>query len=182
MPNVEQAVACGRRDGARAVDLAKEEWDSELEVARLPAHVMGLPDPGEPGTVARRLCSDWDDTTDQGIYVGPRDLPIGGRISNEAGKAARSADHVWDAYWDAFELTLRRANVALLLTYFDTEERSHLRSLYVVDNDRFPVWNGKNLTGYTEDGDTLIEETCVQIAYLPETRRIRDKIRGVFRR
>lgn len=182
MPNVEQAVAWGKRDGERAVALAKEEWDSEIEVVRFPADAMGLPDPGEPGTTARRLCSDWDDTTDEGIYVGPRDLPIGGRISKEAGETARSADHVWDAYWDAFELTLRRANVALLLTYFDTEERSHLRSLYVVDNDRFPVWNGKNLMGYTEDGDTLIEETHVQIAYLPEKRTIRDKVRGIVRR
>lgn len=183
--SVEDAKAWGKRDAQRAIELARETDDelAGIEVVSFPARSMGWPDPGRPGSPARRLCSDWDDTTEEGIYAGPEDLPIAGRISSEAAKAARSGGAAWDAYWDALELELRRANVALLVTYFDHPyERTHIRSMYVVDNDRFPVWNGKELMGFQEDEDTLIEETYVQEAYLPEKKSIGERLRQFFRR
>jgi len=182
----EDARAWGKRDAQRAIELSRETVDDELagiEVVSLPARAMGWPDPGGPGSSARRLCSDWEDTTEDGIYIGPEDLPIAGRISPEAAKAARSGEAVWGAYWDAFELEFRRANVALVLTYFDHPyEHTHIRSMYVVDNDRFPVWNGEELMGFQEDGDSLIEETYVQDAYLPEKKSVGERLRYFFRR
>lgn len=181
--SLEQVRAWGMRDGGRAVAFAKEpEPDHGLEVVQLPAQAMGHPDPGEPGSSARRLCSDWDSTI-EGVYVGPRDLPLGGRISPEAAKSARESEDAWDIYWDSFELTLRRANVVLLATYFDHPvENTHIRSLYVVDNDRFPIWNGKRLKGFVEGGDTLIEETYVQDAYLPQKPSLAERLRKLFRK
>jgi hypothetical protein len=185
--SVKDARAWGKRDGQRAVELARETEDDDelavIETVSLSARVMGWPDPGRPGSVARRLCSDWDDTTEEGIYVGPEDLPIAGRISSEAAKAAKSGGPAWDGYWDALELELRRANVALLVTYFDHPyEHTHIRSLYVVDNDRFPIWNGKELVGFAEDGSNLIEEICVQEAYLPVKKGIGERLCQLFQR
>lgn len=182
----DKARKWGKRDGSSAVELAKEEVSSELEGIEIVgpefARALGVPHPDEPGSPARRLCSQWDYVT-QGINFAPTDIPLNGLISKEAGHCYRASEEVADVYWDAVELELRRSNVQLLSTYYvEPYENTYIYSLYVVDLDRFPVWNGKNIEGINEEGNFVIEETFVQMAYMPEKPGIKDRLGSVFRR
>jgi|GEM_PF-2700476 len=172
----------GKRDGTKAVALAKEEAPPGpgIEIVNL-APLLGCPDAGEPGSPARRLCSQWE-YVNQGIYFGP-DVPLNALISKEAQYCFQASDPLAQTYWDAVELELRRADVQLLATYYiHLYENTEIRSLYVVDLDRFPVWNGKNIEGATEDGDIIIDETFVQKAYLPEKPGTLKRLGGLLRR
>lgn len=182
----DKAREWGKRDGSKAVELAKDEASSELEgievVGPRFARALGVPHPDEPGSPARRLCSQWDYVT-QGINFAPTDIPLNGLISKEAGYCYRASEGLADIYWDALELELRRSNVQLLPTYYvEPYENTYIYSLYVVDLDRFPVWNGKNIEGINEEGGFVIEETFVQMAYMAEKPGIKDRLGSVFRR
>jgi hypothetical protein len=182
----DKAREWGKRDGSKAVELAKEEASSELEGIEVVgpefARALGVPHPDEPGSPARRLCSQWDYVT-QGISFAPTDIPLNGLISKEAGYCYRASEGVADVYWDALELELRRSNVQLLPTYYvEPYENTYIYSLYVIDLDRFPVWNGKNIEGINEEGSFVVEETCVQMAYMPEKPGIKGRLGSVFRR
>lgn len=182
----DEAREWGKQDGSKAVALAKEEASSEFDgIETLGpgfSRALGVPHPDEPGSPARRLCSQWDYVT-QGISFAPTDVPLNGLISKEAGRCYRASEEVADVYWDAVELELRRSNVQLLSTYYvEPYENTYIYSLYVVDLDRFPVWNGKNIEGLNEEGNFVIEETFVQMAYMPEKPGIKGRLGSFFRR
>ena len=182
----DKARKWGKRDGSKTVELAKEEALPELDGIEVVgpefARALGVPHPDEPGSPARRLCSHWDYVT-QGINFAPSDIPLNGLISKEAGYCYRASEGLADVYWDALELELRRSNVQLLSTYYvEPYENTYIYSLYVVDLDRFPVWNGKNIEGINEEGGFVIEETFVQMAYMPEKPGIKGRLERVFRR
>jgi hypothetical protein len=181
---IEQADAWGRRDAQRAIALAKElPGEIVADVFKAPPallEVLDTVDPGEPGSSARRFASQWQYVEDD-TWVGPEDVYSGGLISENAAKAADAGGAVWDTYWDAFRDSTEAANVAILPTMYHLPDGSldGVTSLYVIDKDRFPRFNEKNLLGFHQDGVFYVDEVYAQIAYLPPSRwdRLKRRLR-----
>jgi hypothetical protein len=181
---VEQAREWGKRDGIKAINLAQEQpadYGIEVMDTKAFARAIGVPAADEPGSPARLVCSQRD-YVQQGIYFGP-ELPLAGLISDEASLAFRSSDAAGQAYWDAFELELRRANVSIVTTtHQEMYDDGPSTSLYVVDRNRFPRLDEKEATNYAEDGAFHFDETSVQFAFKPEMQPLTARLTKRFRR
>jgi hypothetical protein len=179
--NENEARDVAKRDAERAIALARQEPDEfERNVVSFPWY--GEPEPDNPNQTARVLCSDREDLDSRGIYLGPDPHSVFDRISPETAKVHEAGEELWDLWWDTFELALRRANVALLITYFDTDQNDRLYSLYVVDNNRFPEAATEGIHGVEEDGQFMIDELDIQRAYRAEQPSLRERLRKRFSR
>lgn len=160
----------GRRDATRAIALAREPDQHPLvKVGRMSPRVTGMPFAGEDGSAARRVGGFWKymQSTAQGLWYEPphEDVPLAATLSRGAADAFR--DGQIDVYWDAFDLECRRAEVNLFKTYWrpDSDNAYVIRSLYVSDAARFPVFAGRKLPQIVEDGETYFDELWAQEVY-----------------
>ncbi len=151
----DEARSAGRRDAERAVALAREEPDETETTAREEprADLFAGPDPGRPGSVARRLVSGWRGTGH-----------IAAGVSEEAQRAEEAGGEVWAAYGAALDAGLSDANVTLIPTWYSDERDRIIRGLYVVDRNRFPD-AAAGMRTKTEDGIDYTFEGDVQRAF-----------------
>jgi hypothetical protein len=164
----DEARSAGRRDAERAVALAREEPDGTEEAAREEprTELFADPDPGRPGSPARRLASGWR---------GEGHVAAG--LSEEAHRAEEAGGEVWAAYGAALDAGLRDANVTLIPTWYSDERDWIVRGLYVVDRNRFP----DAVTGMrtkTEDGIEYTFEGDVQRAFSAPRRGFLDRLKS----
>ena len=111
------------------------------------------PDPGRPGSPARRLVSGWR---------GGGHIAAG--VSEEARRAEEAGGEVWAAYGAAFDAGLSDANVTLIPTWYSDERDLIIRGLYVVDRNRFPD-AAAGMRTKTKDGIDYTWEGDVQRAF-----------------
>jgi hypothetical protein len=146
----DEARSAGRRDAERAVALAREEPAAPEEPH---TDLFAKPDPGRPGSPARRLVSGWR---------GGGHIAAG--VSEDAHRAEEVGDEVWSAYGAAFDAGLTGANVTLIPTWYSDERDRIVRGLYVVDRNRFPE-AAAGMRTMTEDGIEYTWEGDVQRAF-----------------
>lgn len=155
----DEARLAGRRDAERAVALAREEPEETEASApseaptESPTDLFAEPDPGRPGSPARRLVSGWQ---------GAGHIAAG--VSEEARRAAEAGDEVWAAYGSALDAVLSDANVTLIPTWYSDQRDRIVRGLYVVDRNRFPE-PAAGMRMMTEDGIDYTWEGDVQRAF-----------------
>ena len=168
----DEARLAGRRDAERAVALAREEPDGAEAPAREEPRtdLFAEPDPGRPGSPARRLVSGWR---------GEGHIAAG--VSEEARRAEEAGDEVWAAYGAALDAGLRDANVTLIPTWHSDERDRIIRGLYVVDRNRFPE-AAPGMRTMTEDGIDYTWEGDVQRAFRPPRRGFLDRLKSRRRR
>jgi hypothetical protein len=164
---VEEARSAGRRDAERAVALAREEPDpTEATAAEEPkTDLFAAPDPGRPGSPARRLLSGWR---------GAGHVATG--LSDEARRAEQAGGEVWAAYGAALDAGLRDANVTLLPTWYSDERDQTVRGLYVVDRNRFPD-AATGMRTMTQDGIDYTWEGDAQRAFRAPRRGLLDRLK-----
>lgn len=164
----DEARLAGRRDAERAVALAREEPDATEAPAREEPRtdLFAEPDPGRPGSPARRLVSGW---RGQGH--------IAAGVSEEARRAEEAGDEVWAAYGAALDAGLRDANVTLIPTWHSDERDRIIRGLYVVDRNRFPE-AAPGMRTMTEDGIDYTWEGDVQRTFRPSRRGFLDRLKS----
>jgi hypothetical protein len=163
----DEARVAGRRDAERTVALAREEPEGEAGALDAPsAELFGELDPGRPGSPARRLVSDW---------AGEGHIAAG--LSEEAQRAQDAGGEVWAAYGAALDAALNDANVTLIPTWYSDERDRIVRSLYVVDRNRFPdAATGMRMR--SEDGVDYTWEGDVQRAFRAPRRSLRDRLKS----
>jgi hypothetical protein len=164
----DEARSAGRRDAERAVALAREEPDpTEVAAAEEPdPDLFAAPDPGRPGSPARRLHSGWR---------GAGHVAAG--LSEEARRAEEAGGQVWAAYGAALDAGLRDANVTLLPTWYSDERDQIVRGLYVVDRNRFPD-AATGMRTMTQDGIDYTWEGDAQRAFRAPRRGLLDRLRS----
>lgn len=164
----DEARAAGRRDAERAVALAREEPDeTEAAAPEEPStELFAQPDPGRPGSPARRLVSGG---------MGARHVAAG--VSEDAQRAAEAGDEVWAAYGAALDAGLSDANVTLIPTWYSDERDRIVRGLYVVDRNRFPE-PAAGMRMMTEDGIDYTWEGDVQRAFRAPRRGLLDRLKS----
>jgi hypothetical protein len=163
----DEARSAGRRDAERAVALAREEPDG-TEPAREEARpeLFAEPDPGRPGSPARRLVSGWR---------GEGHIAAG--VSEEAHRAAEAGAEVWAAYGAALDAGLSDANVTLIPTWYSDERDWIIRGLYVVDRNRFRE-AATGMRTMTEDGIDYTWEGDVQRAFRAPRQGFLDRLKS----
>lgn len=164
----EEARSAGRRDAERAVALAREE-PNEAEAGapeETPTDLFAQPDPGRPGSPARRLVSGWR---------GAGHVAAG--VSEDAQRAAEAGDQIWAAYGSALDTGLSDANVTLIPTWYSDERDRIVRGLYVVDRNRFPE-PAAGMRMMTEDGIEYTWEGDVQRAFRAPRRGLLDRLKS----
>ena len=164
----DEARSAGRRDAERAVALAREEPDGpEAAAPEEPrTDLFGEPDPGRPGSPARRLVSGW---------AGQGHIAAG--LSEEAHRASEAGDEAWAAYGAALDAGLSDANVTLIPTWYSDERDRIIRGLYVVDRNRFPE-AAAGMRMMTEDGVDYTWEGDVQRAFRAPRRGFLDRLKS----
>ena len=164
----DEARLAGRRDAERAVALAREEPDgTEAPAPEEPrTDLFAEPDPGRPGSPARRLVSGWR---------GEGHIAAG--VSEEARLAAEAGDEVWAAYGAALDAGLRDANVTLIPTWHSDDRDRIIRGLYVVDRNRFPE-AASGMRTMTENGIDYTWEGDVQRAFRARRRGFLDRLKS----
>jgi hypothetical protein len=164
----DEARSAGRRDAARAVALAREQPDGTEAVAgeEPRTDLFAEPDPGRPGSPARRLVSGWR---------GGGHIAAG--VSEEAHRAEEAGDEVWAAYGAAFDAGLSDANVTLIPTWYSDERDRIIRGLYVVDRNRFPE-AAAGMRTKAEDGIDYTWEGDVQRAFRAPRRGFLDRLQS----
>jgi hypothetical protein len=164
----DEARSAGRRDAERAVALAREEPDEAEAAPREEPRtdLFAEPDPGRPGSPARRLVSGWG---------GGAHIAAG--VSEEARRAEEAGDEVWAAYGAAFDAGLSDANVTLIPTWSRDESDRIIRGLYVVDRNRFPE-AAAGMRTMTEGGVEYAWEGDVQRAFRAPRRGFLDRLKS----
>src|SRR3954453_3485262 len=164
----DQAGSAGRRDAERAVALAREEPDGpEAPAPEEPCtDLFAEPDPGRPGSPARRLVSGWR---------GEGHIAAG--LSEEARRAEEAGEEVWAAYGAALDAGLRDANVTLIPTWYSDERDRIIRGLYVVERTRSPE-AAAGMRMMTEDGVDYTWEGDVQRAFRGPRRGFLDRLKS----
>jgi hypothetical protein len=164
----DEARSAGRRDAERAVALAREEPDPTEAAPREEPRtdLFADPDPGRPGSPARRLVSGWSD-----------EGHIAAGVSAEASRAEEAGDEVWAAYGAAFDTGLSDANVTLIPTWYSDERDRIIRGLYVVDRSRFPD-AAAGMRTMTEGGIEYTWEGDVQRAFRAPRRGFLDRLKS----
>jgi hypothetical protein len=164
----DEARSTGRRDAERAVALAREEpVGTEAAAHEEPrTDLFAEPDPGRPGSPARRLVSGWR---------GEGHIAAG--VSEEAHRAEQAGGEVWAAYGAAFDAGLSDANVTLIPTWYSDERDRIIQGLYVVDRNRFPE-AAAGMRTMTEDGIDYTWEGDVQRAFRASRRGFLDRLKS----
>jgi hypothetical protein len=164
----EEARQAARDDARRAISLARETKGSveEAKPKELTEDLLGGPDPGGPGSTARRLVSDWR----EGLHIAAG-ISDGSRRAHEAG------GEVWKAYGAALDEALEEANVTLVPTWRSAEDDRIVRSLYVIDRNRFPE-AVSGVRTRTEEGIEYTWEGDVQRAFGAPRRGLLARLRG----
>jgi hypothetical protein len=161
----DEARDAGRRDAQQAVALAREEPDG-TEREGPSADLTTEPDPGRPGSPARRLVSGWRD-----------EGHVAAGISEEARRAEEAGGEVWAAYGSALDARLSEANVTLIPTWYSDERDRIARGLYVVDRNRFPK-AAAGMRTMTQDGIDYTWEGDVQRAFTAPRRGFLERLRS----
>jgi hypothetical protein len=164
----DEARSAGRRDAERAVALAQEEPDGAGAGApeEPRTDLFAELDPGRAGSPARRLVTGW---------AGEGHIAAG--LSEEAHRAEEAGGEVWAAYGAALDAALGDANVTLIPTWHSDERDRIVRSLYIVDRNRFPE-AAPGMRMMTEDGVDYTWEGDVQRAFKAPRRGLFDRLKS----
>ncbi len=162
----DEARSAGRRDAERAVALAREEPDGTDVGEESSTDLLDEPDPGRPGSPARRLVSGWRD-----------EGHIAAGISEEARRAEEVGGEVWAAYGAALDGMLSDTNVTLIPTWYSDKRDRIVRGLYVVDRNRFPK-PAAGMRTMTHDGIDYTWEGDVQRAFSAPHRGFLDRLKS----